>query len=201
MKLNTKPILPRLYLLSPIVVLLVVLALGFTLQRAALWAILSVLVINIVSPKLRHGPLYIINQFLEATQRSSYISQPINGCGIIIGVVTISGLATRLSSVIVGLGDSGFMWVGLIISMVGCMLLGMALPTVAAYLTAYILFYPTLRAMGISQLAANMFLFYFGIFAQITPPVCVASYTAAGISGGSPWKTGWKSSIRKASVR
>ena len=192
MKLNTKPILPRLYLLSPIVVLLVVLALGFTLQRAALWAILSVLVINIVSPKLRHGTLYIINQFLEATKRSSYISQPINGCGIIIGVVTISGLATRLSSVIVGLGDSGFMWVGLIIAMGGCMLLGMALPTVAAYLTAYILFYPTLRAMGISQLAANMFLFYFGIFAQITPPVCVASYTAAGISGGSPWKTGWK---------
>ena len=72
------------------------------------------------------------------------------------------------------------------------MFLGMALPTVAAYLTAYVLFYPTLRAMEISPLAANMFLFYFGIFAQITPPVCVASYTAAGIADASPWKTGWR---------
>ena len=191
-KVETKPILPRVYLLSPILVLLVVLGMGFTLQRAAIWGIVSVLAINFISPHLRHGPLYIIDQLLRATELSANISQPINGCGIIIGVVSISGLATRLSSVITGLGESGFMWVGLIIAMVGTMLLGMALPTVAAYLTAYVLFYPTLRAMGITQLAANLFLFYFGIFAQITPPVCVASYTAAGIAGASPWKTGWK---------
>jgi TRAP transporter 4TM/12TM fusion protein len=192
MHVETKPILPRLYLLSPILVLMIVIGLGYTLQRAALWAILSVLVINIISPEMRNGPLYIVDQLLNATKLSSGISQPINGCGIIIGIVTISGLATRLSSVITGLGDSGLMWLGLVIAMLGCMLLGMALPTVAAYLTAYVLFYPTLRTMGISPLAANMFLFYFGIFAQITPPVCVASYTAAGIAHSSPWKTGWK---------
>lgn len=192
MKVDTKPILPRLYLLSPILVLMIVIAMGYTLQRAALWAIASVLVINMVSPQMRHGPLYIVDQLLSATKLSSGISQPINGCGIIIGIVTISGLATRLSSVITALGDKGLMWVGLIIAMLGCMFLGMALPTVAAYLTAYVLFYPTLRAMEISPLAANMFLFYFGIFAQITPPVCVASYTAAGIADASPWKTGWR---------
>jgi len=162
------------------------------LQRAALCAIAAVLIINIVSPQMRHGPLYIVDQLLNATKLSSGISQPINGCGIIIGIVTISGLATRLSGVITSLGDRGLMWIGLIIAMIGCMFLGMALPTVAAYLTAYVLFYPTLRAMEISPLAANMFLFYFGIFAQITPPVCVASYTAAGIADASPWKTGWK---------
>ena len=193
MQVSTKPILPRLYLLSPIVVLMVVIGLGYTLQRAALWAILAVLVLNLINPNMRHGPIYIVDQLLSATKISSGISQPINGCGIIIGVITISGLATRLSSVIVALSDMNLMWIGLIVAMLGCMLLGMALPTVAAYLTAYVLFYPTLRSLGISQLAANMFLFYFGIFAQITPPVCVASYTAAGIAGASPWKTGWKS--------
>ncbi len=76
--------------------------------------------------------------------------------------------------------------------MLGCLLLGMALPTVAAYLTAYVLFLPMLKSLGISTLAANLFIFYFGIFAQITPPVCVASYTAAGIAGAKPWDTGWK---------
>ena len=192
MQVSSRPILPRLYLLSPIVVLMVVIGLGYTLQRAALWAILAVLVINIISPQMRYGPIYIVDQLLSATKISSGISQPINGCGIIIGVITISGLATRLSSLITALGDMNLMWIGLILAMLGCMLLGMALPTVAAYLTAYVLFYPTLRSLGISQLAANMFLFYFGIFAQITPPVCVASYTAAGIAGASPWKTGWK---------
>ena len=70
------------------------------------------------------------------------------------------------------------------------MLLGMALPTVAAYLVGVTLFVPTLRSLGISPLVANMFVFYYGIMAQITPPVCVASYTAAGIAGADAMKTG-----------
>ena len=73
-----------------------------------------------------------------------------------------------------------------------CMLLGMALPTVAAYLVGVTLFVPTLRQLGISPLVANMFVFYYGIMAQITPPVCVASYTAAGIADGDAMKTGLK---------
>jgi TRAP-type uncharacterized transport system fused permease subunit len=70
------------------------------------------------------------------------------------------------------------------------MLLGMALPTVAAYLVGVTLFVPTLRSLGIQPLVANMFVFYYGIMAQITPPVCVASYTAAGIAGADAMKTG-----------
>ena len=66
------------------------------------------------------------------------------------------------------LGSSG-MFLALVLSMIGCMLLGMALPTVAAYMIANILFVPTLTKLGVDRLAANMFVFYFGIFAQITP--------------------------------
>ena len=80
----------------------------------------------------------------------------------------------------------------MLIAMIGCMLLGMALPTVAAYLVGVILFVPCLRALGISALCANMFVFYYGIMAQITPPVCVASYTAAGIADANAMKTGIK---------
>ena len=103
----------------------------------------------------------------------------------------MTGLATRLSILICSIGGT-HLWIGLLIAMIGCMLLGMALPTVAAYLTAYVLFMPTLLKLGIDILPANMFLFYYGIFAQITPPVCVASYTAAGIANSNSWKTGWK---------
>lgn len=191
MNVETEPILPRIYLLLPVFVLIAMIAMGYTLQRSAIIAIASILVLNVISPRMRYSPLHLVQQLLDATKLSSTISQPISGCGIVIGIVSITGLATRLSAVISSFGGS-LMWVGLVITMLGCMMLGMALPTVAAYLTAYVLFLPTLKAIGISTLAANMFIFYFGIFAQITPPVCVASYTAAGIAKAKPWDTGWR---------
>ena len=194
MELECEPILPRLYLLSPIVVLVIAIGVGCTLQRSALYGIAAILILNVISPRMRYGPIHIIQQVLNATRLSSNTSQPISGCGIIIGIVSISGLATRLSTVISSMGGD-LMWMGLIITMLGCMLLGMALPTVAAYLTAYVLFIPTLKGLGISTLAANMFIFYFGIFAQITPPVCIASYTAAGIADAKPWDTGWRGMV------
>ena len=194
MDVECEPILPRLYLLSPIVVLVICICIGTTLQRAALFGIATILVLNVISPKMRFGPVHILNQIISATRLAANTNQPISGCGIIIGVVTLSGLATRMSTVISSMPDS-MMWLGLIITMLGCMLLGMALPTVAAYLTAYVLFIPTLKKMGIDTLAANMFIFYFGIFAQITPPVCIASYTAAGIADAKPWDTGWRGMV------
>ena len=68
----------------------------------------------------------------------------------------------------------------------------MALPTVAAYLIANTLFCSSIMGLGVQTLVANMFIFYFGVIAQITPPVCLASFTAAGIAHASAWKTGWK---------
>ncbi len=183
-------ILPRLYLMLPILVMVIALGIGYTIQRAAIYAIAAVLVLNVVSPRMRHSPQKVIAEFLTATRRTGTVSIPVCGCGIIIAIVSISGLATRISNLIFKVGSVNIL-LGCAITMLGCMLLGMALPTVAAYLTAYILFVPTLRALGIGNLAANMFILYFGVFAQITPPVCVASYTAAGIAGGDSWKTGW----------
>ena len=85
------------------------------------------------------------------------------------------------------------------------MILGMALPTVAAYLVGVIFFVPCIQPIllktglepSTANLCANMFVFYYGIMAQITPPVCVASYTAAGIAGGDAMKTGLKGSIQE----
>lgn len=189
---ESEPILPRLHLLSPIVVLIGAMAIGATIQRAALWAIGTVLVLNFIDKKERRkSVIEVLQMVMDSTKRTATVGMPLCGCGIIIGIITISGLASRMSIVITTLGGT-HLWIGLLITMLGCMLLGMALPTVAAYLTAYVLFMPTLLALDIAVLPANLFIFYFGIFAQITPPVCVASYTAAGIAGSNAWKTGWK---------
>lgn len=187
-----EPIIPRLHLLSPVVVLMGAMTMGSTIQRAALYAIFTVILLNYIDKKERRkSTLELFEMVMLAAKRTATVGMPLCGCGIIIGIITMSGLASRLSIVISSVG-SQFLWIGLLITMLGCMLLGMALPTVAAYLTAYVLFMPTLLGLGIPVLPANLFIFYFGIFAQITPPVCVASYTAAGIANSDSWKTGWK---------
>ena len=204
-----RPLLPRLYLLLPVVVLIVSIMNGFSLMRSGMYGIFVCLACNVVSFFLDKGPKDAWNNIVNGIKDGNFaglkqlwsammagaksaaeIAIPTAACGIIIDVMTEqTSLATNLSGVIAGLGMSN-LFVALLIAMVGCKLLGMALPTVAAYLVGVTLFVPTLRNLNIQPLVANMFVFYYGIMAQITPPVCVASYTAAGIAGADAMKTG-----------
>ncbi|MDR1626802.1 MAG: TRAP transporter fused permease subunit, partial [Spirochaetia bacterium] len=185
-----EPILPRLYLLLPVIALLVVIGMGRSLMMSAVYAIFAFLVINLIRGKKGLTPINLFKTLLQGTKQVAEIAVPTAACGIIIGIVVMSGLATKLSLIISALGTQSIL-PALLVTMLGCMVLGMALPTVAAYLAAYILFIPTLGRLGIPALPANMFIFYFGIVAQITPPVCLASFAAAGIAGANTWKTGW----------
>lgn len=187
---KTEPILPRLYMLLPVVIVLYFIMTGTSLMYSAIYGIVAVLVINLLRGKKGLSPAKMFENLLNGTKQVAEIAIPTGACGIIIGIVVMSGLATKLSTVISSIGQS-HLWVALMIAMLGCMILGMALPTVAAYLAAYILFIPSLLKLGIPALPANMFIFYFGIIAQITPPVCLASFTAAGIAKADAWKTGW----------
>lgn len=190
-----QPILPRLYLLTPVILLVVWIISGSSLMRAGMVGIISVLICNVISyfvndRKNFAGLKSLWNCCLRGAKQSAEIAIPTAACGIIINVVTgQTSLATNLSSLIGSLGTN-YLFLALLVAMVGCMLLGMALPTVAAYLVGVILFVPIIRALGVDALCANMFVFYYGIMAQITPPVCVASYTAAGIAGADAMKTG-----------
>lgn len=183
------PIFRRLFLVIPAIVLVYLIMSGASLMRSAVWAIAAILAINVVNPK-RASLRQIGESLLRGCKQAANIAIPTAAVGIIIGIVIQSGLATKLSVVMAALGGK-YLILALILTMLGCMLLGMALPTVAAYLIANILFVPTLTKLGVDRLAANMFVFYFGIFAQVTPPVCLASFTAAGIANGDSWKTGW----------
>ena len=204
-----RPLLPRLYLLLPVVVLIVSIMNGFSLMRSGMYGIFVCLACNVLSFFLAHGTgdakKNIVNgiensnfaglkqlwgAMLDGAKSAAEIAIPTAAYGIIIDVMTEqTSLATNLSGVIANLGMNN-LFPALLIGMIGCMLLGMALPTVAAYLVGVTLFVPTLRSLGIQPLVANMFVFYYGIMAQITPPVCVASYTAAGIAGADAMKTG-----------
>ena len=207
-----KPLLPRLYLLIPVVVLIISIMNGNSLMRSGMYGIFTCLACNVASffigggkktdwkkdlvNGIEDGSFAGLKQMwgccMAGAKSAAEIAIPTAACGIIIDVMTEqTSLATNLSGVIASLGMTN-LFAAMLIAMVGCMLLGMALPTVAAYLVGVTLFVPTLRQLGISPLVANMFVFYYGIMAQITPPVCVASYTAAGIADGDAMKTGIK---------
>lgn len=112
--------------------------------------------------------------------------------GIIIGMLMLTGLGLRLSGVLIDLSGNNLP-VLLIYTMIASLVLGLGLPTVAAYIVLAVLVAPAMTKLGVPPLAAHLFVFYFGIISAITPPVALASFTAAAIAGADPMKTSWTS--------
>ena len=185
---DSKPVLPRLYRLAPVAVLVVLLVKGFSFSGAAVICTLLSVFISLVSKETRMSLEGYSAILLDGVRHSANIAVPTAACGLMCGVAVRTELAYRILSIF---QDSSELRVLLIVAAI-CLLLGMALPTIASYLIAYTLFMPAIRVFGITETVANMFLFYFGVVAQITPPVCPASYTAARIADANAWKTGWK---------
>ena len=186
-----RPILPRLYRLIPIIILVAMIIQGMSLPRAGIICTVISIVISCFSKETRMSIRKLILTMLDGIRQAANIAIPTAACGIMIGIVVRSGVAVKIAKIIDKTGNSS-LFLALIVAAIGCIILGMALPTVAAYLIANTLFISAIQGLGISALVSNMFIFYFGVVAQITPPVCLASFTAAGIAGGSAWKTGWK---------
>ena len=112
--------------------------------------------------------------------------------GMIIAIVSLTGFGLNMANAIIQLGRANLM-LTLVLTMMTCMVLGMGLPSIPAYLITASMAAPALIKLGIPALAAHLFVFYFAMFANITPPVALASFAAAGISGGDPMKTGLQS--------
>lgn len=185
-------ILKKIYLLLPLVFLIVVMVgLKFSIAKAGIWTIGCTLIVSCFSKDSRitwEKAKKIIN---ESVQSMIPVSIACALVGIIIAVVMGSGLGYRMSSILIRIagGSVGFL---LVLTMIVCIILGMGMPTTAAYLVLAILVAPALQQMGVPALASHLFIFYFGIISSVTPPVALAAYAAAGLSGASPAKTGYK---------
>jgi TRAP transporter 4TM/12TM fusion protein len=112
--------------------------------------------------------------------------------GIVIGVVSLTGLGVRFTQMVIHL-SGGVLWLGAVLTMIACIILGMGLPTTAAYIITAVLGVPALRDMGVPLIAAHMFIFYFAIISFITPPVAISAYAASGIAETNAMKTGFQS--------
>ncbi|HEX6994042.1 MAG TPA: TRAP transporter fused permease subunit [Gammaproteobacteria bacterium] len=114
------------------------------------------------------------------------------GAGIVIGVMNITGLGFSLSLVLSEIGRDAGLFVMLLLTGLISIVLGMGMPTTAIYVVLSVVLAPALVEMGVSPMAAHLFIFYFGLLSFLTPPVCVASYVAAGLAGAGMWRTSWE---------
>ena len=183
----------RGHLLIPIAFLLYMLLFsGSTVIFSAFWAIVATIVVSQARKTTRMTLRQLLDAFSEGTIATVSVAIACAVVGIIIGVVSLTGFGLNMANAIIQLGRSNLM-LTLVLTMVTCMILGMGLPSIPAYLITATMAAPALVKLGIPALAAHMFVFYFAMFANITPPVALASFAAAGLSGGDPMKTGLQS--------
>jgi TRAP transporter 4TM/12TM fusion protein len=177
----------QVYLFIPIIILIVALFQGYSVIRAGTLATVAAAVVSWLTPH-RMGIRSIAKAFELAGTMSIQIIAVCACAGIIVGVISLTGVGARFSNLLLGLAEHSQL-LALIFAMCIAILLGMGMPTTAAYAVAASVVAPGLVDLGIPQLTAHFFVFYFAVVSAITPPVALASYAAAGISGANPMET------------
>jgi len=181
--------LARLHLLLPVAIIVVFLALGRSPMRAAFWGVVSAVVAALARPATRLSGDDWRRVVVAGAAGTVQVAAACATAGIVVGVASLTGIGLRMSELIVTVAQ-GHLPVALLLTAVGSIVLGMGLPTTAAYVVLAALGAPALTELGVPVLAAHLFIFYFGCLSNITPPVALAAYAAAGIAGSSPMRTG-----------
>lgn len=184
-----KVLLERGHLLFPLVAIIYLLVTGFTPMKAALYAIVFSVASSLIRKSTRIK-LSDIPAALEAGARGALSVVAATACaGIIIGVVTLTGIGLKLGTALVDLAG-GNLLITLFFTMLTSLVLGMGVPTTANYVITSTIAAPALLRLGVPILPAHMFAFYFGIIADVTPPVALAAMAGAGIARANPMRTG-----------
>ena len=186
-----KPLLKtRGHLILPLFIIVFLLVSGRTALYSAFYGIISIVVISWVNKETR----LTLKGFLKAMELGAKGAVGVGiACGvvgIVIGITSLTGLGLVIGDNIVTLAG-GNLFLTFFLTMVVCIILGMGLPTTACYIVAATIAAPALIKLGVPQLSAHMFVFYFACLSAVTPPVALAAYAGAGISGSSPSKVGW----------
>lgn len=170
--------------------LVIMLVMGFSATRSALFATLALVAIWIIRPVERLTLKGLIHAMEAGGRGMLSVSSACIGAGIVVGCIGMTGLGIKIS-VVVGIVNAN-VWMVLILSMIVCIILGMGLPVTASYVLAATTLSSVLIGYGLEMIPVHMFLLYFATMSAITPPVALASYAAAGIAEASPNKVGWQ---------
>ncbi|MGE7986308.1 TRAP transporter permease [Lysinibacillus fusiformis] len=197
---NRKEVFKKIYLLLPIIAIIVLMLTGTPVMHAALYGIIISIGVAMFNKDTRLKPMDVIEALVEGARTALGVVAATACAGIIVGVVVKTGLGLSLANSLVALAG-GSIILTLIFVMIASLILGMGAPTTANYVITSTIAAPAIVALLspntpqelvplVVLLSAHFFVFYFGIIADITPPVALAAFAASGISGGDPIKTG-----------
>jgi len=189
---DKKMVLQRLYLLLPIFVIIGVLMAGRSPEHSAIIGIITTIVVGAFRKETRMGLADILGALAAGARTALGVVAATACAGIIVGTVTLTGIGLKLANGLIDLAG-GVMILALFFTMIASLILGMGTPTTANYIITSTIAAPALMLMGVPDLAAHMFTFYFGIVADITPPVALAAFAASGIAKSKPIMTGVES--------
>ena len=195
----------------PLIILIYVLFSGYSPHMAAFWGITATLVVGLTNPKGRIGISDLIDACVLGVKYTLSVGAVCAAIGIVVGVVNSTGLGFRLGFMVtqsaLGIGENiqamlAFipfadfsleditLLISLMLIAVTCILMGAGLPTTALYVMLATVAQPALGNLGVPPLASHLFVLYYGVISEITPPVCASAYAAAGIAGANPFRTG-----------
>ncbi|MGG3799503.1 TRAP transporter permease [Metabacillus fastidiosus] len=185
-------VLKNVYLLLPIVAIILLLMSNMIVTHAALYSILIAVIVGVFNKVTRMGPKQFVYALVDGARSALSVAAATACAGIIVGIVTKTGLGLKMANGLIDLAG-GILIPTLILTMIASLILGMGSPTTANYVITSTIAAPAIILLGVPDLSAHLFVFYFGIIADITPPVALAAFAAAGVAGGEPIRTGIES--------
>jgi TRAP transporter 4TM/12TM fusion protein len=191
---DAEPVLPRLHLLLPLLVIVLFLAAGRSPMRAAFWGVVGGWAVTLIRVETRLNAERLRGALVSAGRGSVQVAAACAAAGIVVGVASLTGIGLRMSELIVTL-SGGHLLPALLLTGAGSIVLGMGLPTTAAYVVLAALGAPALVQLGVPLLAAHLFIFYFGCISNVTPPVSLAAYAAAGVADSPPLRTAFAAMV------
>ena len=188
---NVKEVLKaRGHLLIPLVMLVVLLFMGFSPILTGFYTIIATVIVSALRKETRMSIIEILQALESGVRETLSVAIACAAVGITVGVFALTGLGLKFASIILSVGQ-GDLFLTLLLTMLASIILGLGLPSIPCYIITATMAAPALSQLGIEPLIAHLFVFYFGVIANLTPPVALAAFAGAGIAGGDPQRTGW----------
>ncbi|WP_081744276.1 TRAP transporter permease [Alloalcanivorax xenomutans] len=179
--------LRSLMFVAPVLTVILVLAAGRSPAMAGVWATLVAMAFGFLNPEIRRRPWALIGALAKGGVAGSRIMIAVGAIGIVIAGMDLTGLGLSFAQAVAGLGESSLL-LSLILTALGCLVLGMGMPTLPAYLIIVLVMGPALTSFDVPLLSVHLFVLYFGVLSAITPPVALAAFAAAPLAEANPMK-------------
>ncbi len=185
---NTQDYLNLFLIFGPLALIVALMVHGLSSTGASLAAIALLFPLSFINPSVRANPMKLVYALKEGGATFAGLTMAIAAVGIVISTLAATGVPVKFG-ILMNAALSTSLFVALVVVALGCILLGMGMPTLPAYVTVAAITVPSMQALGLAPLTAHMFVFMIAVSSTITPPVAIAAYAAAAISGGKPIAT------------